>query len=47
MDSFKYSYLTQIILFRINHMFAHKSRKLYKRDEPDMPDIAGEARTRS
>ena len=25
----------------------HLSRKLYKLDEPDMPDIAGEARTRS
>ena len=25
----------------------HLSRKLYKLDEPDMPDTAGEARTRS
>ena len=25
----------------------HLSRKLYKLDEPDMPDTAGEAKTRS
>ena len=25
----------------------HQSRKIYKLDEPDMPDTAGEARTRS
>ena len=25
----------------------HLSRKIYKLDEPDMPDTAGEARTRS
>ena len=28
-------------------LYGHLSRKLYKLDEPDMPDTAGEAKTRS